>query len=175
MNQSTRKILIAVALGLALFLSLPFLLQQERSTATTPPVQENAALPAFAQPVSPAGPLPVQAARPFSSGVIENAYRNNATSLPVMESGTVSRILPDDNQGSRHQRFIVSLASGHTVLIAHNIDIAPRINNLREGDQIVFSGKYEWNDKGGVVHWTHHDPSGRYGGGYLQHNGMTYQ
>jgi hypothetical protein len=92
-----------------------------------------------------------------------------------MESGTVSRILPDDNQGARHQKFIVTLASGHTVLIAHNIDIAPRIGNLRQGDQISFSGLYEWNEKGGVVHWTHHDPSGRHGGGYLQHNGMTYQ
>ena len=92
-----------------------------------------------------------------------------------MESGVVSHLLSDDNQGARHQRFIVSLASGHTVLIAHNIDIASRINGLREGDQITFSGLYEWNDKGGVVHWTHHDPSGRYGGGYLQHNGMYYR
>ncbi len=92
-----------------------------------------------------------------------------------MESGVVSHILPDDNQGSRHQRFTVRLASGLTVLIAHNIDIAPRIGNLREGDRIAFSGLYEWNDKGGVVHWTHHDPSGRYGGGYLQHNEMYFR
>jgi hypothetical protein len=92
-----------------------------------------------------------------------------------MESGTVSRILSDDNQGSRHQRFIVSLASGHTVLIAHNIDLAQRINSLREGDPITFSGVYEWNDKGGVVHWTHHDPAGRHAAGYLQHGGIIYQ
>lgn len=92
-----------------------------------------------------------------------------------METGTVSKMLPDDNDGSRHQRFLVRLPSGHTVLIAHNIDIAPRVNSLREGDQVTFFGQYEWNDKGGVVHWTHHDPQGRYSGGYLLHNGMTYQ
>ena len=92
-----------------------------------------------------------------------------------MESGVVSRILSDDNDGSRHQRFIITLGTGHTVLIAHNIDVAPRIGGLREGDQISFSGMYEWNEKGGVVHWTHHDPSGRYNGGYLLHNGAYYQ
>jgi len=34
-------------------------------------------------------------------------------------SGTVTRVLPDDNDGSRHQRFILQLASGRTLLVAH--------------------------------------------------------
>ena len=142
--------------------------------SAVPPVQKKeSARTARRNARSTAPSAPAAPAR--SSGVIEDAFRNHAGNLPVMESGTVSRVLPDDNQGSRHQRFIVTLASGHTVLIAHNIDIAPRINDLRIGDQIAFSGLYEWNDKGGVVHWTHHDPSGQYGGGYLQHNGKAYQ
>ena len=141
---------------------------------TAPPVQKKESARTTRRTARSAAPS-VPAAPARSSGVIENAFRNHAGNLPVTESGVVSRVLPDDNQGSRHQRFIVTLASGHTVLIAHNLDIAPRINDLRVGDQIVFSGIYEWNDKGGVVHWTHHDPSGQYGGGYLQHNGMAYQ
>jgi len=48
--------------------------------------------------------------------------------------GTATRILSDDNDGSRHQRFILRLASGQTVLIAHNIDLAPRISSLSTGD-----------------------------------------
>jgi len=84
-------------------------------------------------------------------------------------------ILPDDNDGSRHQRFILQLNSGQTLLIAHNIDIAPRIPVLRQGDEVAFRGQYEWNPEGGVIHWTHHDPGGQHPGGWLKHEGQTYQ
>jgi Protein of unknown function (DUF3465) len=89
--------------------------------------------------------------------------------------GTVARVLSDDNQGSRHQRFIVRLASGRTVLIAHNIDLAPRIEGLEAGDLIAFSGEFENNDRGGVVHWTHRDPSGRHVAGWIKYRGRVYQ
>ena len=84
-------------------------------------------------------------------------------------------ILSDDNDGSRHQRFILRLDSGQTLLIAHNIDLAPRVSSLSEGDGIAFYGVYEWNPKGGVIHWTHHDPNNHHVTGWLQHNGKTYQ
>ncbi len=90
-------------------------------------------------------------------------------------SGTVLRILADDNDGSRHQRFILEVAGGRTLLVAHNIDLAPRIAGLKVGDTVEFYGEYEWNDKGGVIHWTHHDPNGRHVGGWLQHGGRRYQ
>jgi hypothetical protein len=90
-------------------------------------------------------------------------------------SGTVVRVLPDDNDGSRHQRFILRLASGRTLLIAHNIDLAPRISGIREGDTVEFHGEFRSNPEGGVIHWTHHDPQGRHPGGWLRHRGRTYQ
>lgn len=89
--------------------------------------------------------------------------------------GTVVRVLEDDNNGSRHQRFIIRLASGQTVLVAHNIDIAPRIEGLSEGDTVSFSGVFEDNDKGGVLHWTHHDPAGKHVGGWIRHAGRIYE
>lgn len=90
-------------------------------------------------------------------------------------SGTVVRLLPDDNEGSRHQRFILELASGRTLLVAHNIDLAPRINSLRKGDTVAFFGEFESNPQGGVIHWTHHDPQGRHPDGWLKHRGTVYQ
>ena len=90
-------------------------------------------------------------------------------------AGTVIRILSDDNDGSRHQRFIIRLPGGRTLLIAHNIDLAPRISGIREGDTVEFYGEYASNSKGGVIHWTHHDPQGRHPGGWLRHQGRTYQ
>jgi hypothetical protein len=89
--------------------------------------------------------------------------------------GLVERVLADDNDGSRHQRFILRLASGQTLLIAHNIDIANRIEALRIGERVEFYGQYESNPQGGVIHWTHHDPDGNHVAGWLKHNGIVYQ
>jgi len=106
---------------------------------------------------------------------IGRAFASRASNIQVEGEGTVSHLLPDDLDGSRHQRFIVQLASGQTLLIAHNIDIAPRIDGLEVGASVRFSGEYVWNAKGGVVHWTHHDPQGRHVAGWLMHNGKTYK
>lgn len=106
---------------------------------------------------------------------ITDAYNRRLTDVQVEGLGVVRRILPDDREGNRHQRFVLRLPNGQTVLVVHNIDIAPRINALREGDSVSFYGEYEWNDKGGVIHWTHHDPDRRHVDGWLKHQGRTYQ
>lgn len=106
---------------------------------------------------------------------IEQAFKNNKSDVQVKGSGTVIVLLKDDNKGSRHQKFILKLPSGQTILIAHNIDLAPRINSISKGDVVKFYGEYEWNAKGGIVHWTHHDPNNRHIGGWLKHNGKIYQ
>ena len=106
---------------------------------------------------------------------LENAYTNQQSNVQLMAYGKVEKILPDDNEGSRHQRIIVRINAKLTILIAHNIDLAKRIPDLRQGDLIEFYGEYEWNKKGGVIHWTHRDPSGRHLAGWLKHNGIIYQ
>jgi len=107
--------------------------------------------------------------------LIQAAYENRQSDVQVEGAGRVFKVLPDDNEGSRHQKFILELASGQTLLIAHNIDLAPRIPDLHEGDRVSFYGEYEWNERGGVVHWTHHDPQGRHVDGWLKHQGKRYQ
>ena len=110
-----------------------------------------------------------------SQGDIANAFKNKQSDLIVTENGKVIKVLPDDTKGSRHQRILVKVSSGKTVLIAHNIDLAPRLNTLKAGDTIRFKGEYEWNEKGGVVHWTHHDPAKRHVGGWIEFNGQRYE
>lgn len=103
------------------------------------------------------------------------AFENQRSNVQVQGGGSVTKVLSDDNEGSRHQRFIVRLASGQTVLIAHNIDLAGRVSSLKPGDPVEFYGEYEWNERGGVVHWTHRDPQHGHVDGWIKHNGHTYQ
>jgi len=106
---------------------------------------------------------------------IATAFKNHTSNIEVEGDGIVIKVLSDDLQKPRHQRFLLRLASGETVLITHNIDLAPRVDGLMEGDRVAFKGEYEWNDKGGVVHWTHRDPGGRHVAGWLRHQDKVYQ
>ncbi|MGE5228778.1 MAG: DUF3465 domain-containing protein, partial [Deltaproteobacteria bacterium] len=118
------------------------------------------------------GPPPdAGAAAQAGDAALARAFDDRVSGLEVEGAGTVERLLADDEQGSRHQRFILRLASGQTLLVAHNIDVAPRIAGLRVGDVVAFRGVYEWSRQGGTVHWTHHDPSGDHEPGWLRHAG----
>ena len=88
-------------------------------------------------------------------------------------SGIVRKLLPDDSEDSRHQRMIVRASGNRTLLIAHNANIAGRVP-VGLGDRIRVRGIYEWNDLGGLIHWTHYDPHGVEEGGYIQFRSKTY-
>ncbi|UCF69593.1 MAG: DUF3465 domain-containing protein [Acidobacteriota bacterium] len=74
----------------------------------------------------------------------------------------------------RHRRGRAILLVVLALLVSHNIDLAPRVP-LSAGDEIELRGQYEWNDKGGLIHWTHHDPDGRRPGGWIRHRLRTYR
>lgn len=151
-----KKILLIGLLGIALFGYL------DKSVQTTQIVQNVFAADTVASDSA-------------SNNALQNAIDNRQSKVQVAGSGNVIKVLSDDLKGSRHQRFILKIASGGTLLVAHNIDLAPRINGLNVGDNVEFYGVYEFNNKGGVIHWTHHDPRGQHIGGWLKHNGSTYQ
>jgi len=122
---------------------------------------------------------------PWSTGSLEQSQRELVALIDAQRSGQmvecsarVVKVLEDDNDGARHQRFLLAIERGagsgsDTVLVAHNIDLAPRVP-LQAGDTITIFGQYEWNDRGGVLHWTHHDPGGRHAEGWIEHKGTRY-
>lgn len=139
-------------------------------------IQQNNNVSQNAVSVEPATNKSVESnssAQQHGTQIIEHAYKNKLSNVQVEGAGQVVAILPDDNEGSRHQKFILKLDNGQTILIAHNIDLASRLHYLNKGDTVQFFGEYEYSAKGGVVHWTHHDPRKKHPDGWLKHNGKT--
>lgn len=112
----------------------------------------------------------------MASKTLQDAFKNQQSDVMVEElTGTVSAVLPDDIEGSRHQRFVIRISRDQTVLVVHNIDMAPRINGLIKGDRVSVKGEYEWNDRGGLIHWTHKDPSSSHEDGWIEYNRVRYE
>jgi len=104
---------------------------------------------------------------------LDEAIRDHASGPWVEGRGTVVRVLRDDLRGRQHQRFVLKLASGGTLLVAHNTQLARRVP-VEEGEEVAFRGRYEWGARGGIVHWTHRDPRGG-SGGWLEVAGRRYE
>ena len=107
--------------------------------------------------------------------ILQDAFARRLNDIQVEGEGKISKLLPDDTGGIRHQKMIVVLNSGQSILLAHNIDLAGKIDSIRLGGIIAFKGEYVWSEKGGLVHWTHHDPKGHHVAGWLKYNEKIYQ
>ena len=86
-------------------------------------------------------------------------------------TGTVTELLADDNNGSRHQHFLFKVGS-KTIKTAHNIDLAPYVP-VKVGDEVEVKCEYIKSKPWDVAHWTHYDPRGGEGG-YIKLNGKVY-
>lgn len=144
----------------------------QSDTPVTAPA--NSASPPATTP-APRKESPQRTETPAAGIRVEELFRTQRSDVMVTVAGAVVRTLPDDNEGSPHQKFIVELPSGHRLLVAHNIDLAPRVPGLTKGDPVTVRGEYEWNDRGGVLHWTHDDPAGRHTPGWIEFDGKKYE
>jgi hypothetical protein len=125
---------------------------------------------------------PEPEATPPSTGVdrrgesaIMNAFNAKRSDVQINFTGRVKFTLPDDNDPPRHQNWIMELSNGHTIKVSHNTDLAPYVKGLSKGDTVTVFGEYEYEERGGVIHWTHHDPGRRHIGGYIQYKGEKYE
>jgi len=103
---------------------------------------------------------------------IDQLIKSRVSGKMVMLEAKVVKLLKDDLKGDKHQKMILKSAN-NTLLLAHNIDIAPRVP-AKIGDTLLIKGQYEWNKKGGLLHWTHRSNSS-HPGGWIKHNNKKYQ
>ena len=111
----------------------------------------------------------------MDAGAIIEAFGAHRNLPMVQGSGIVKKVLKDDTKGSKHQKILLKVSDNITILIAHNIDLAPRVADVKAGDAVAYKGEYIYTPKGGTVHWTHKDPRNHHEAGYLKHNGNTYE
>lgn len=151
--KKTGLVLLLVMGGIWLFIQYPFNLTQPDVGANYPNDSQS---------------------EKISQSDVRSLYDAQRSGIMVSTVAHVTRILKDDNDGSRHQRFLIETPDGLSLLVAHNIDLAPRVP-LAENDRVSIYGQYEWNKKGGVLHWTHHDPNKRHPGGWIMYQGKKYE
>lgn len=147
---------------------LTFVARQTRTSSVSPPARTI-------EPTSARVPPSVaRSTAPDANRELIDAANQQRSKVQLFATGRVTRLLPDDNEGSRHQKFLIRAASDLTVMVVYNLDLAPRIP-AAVGDSVTVRGEYIWNEKGGLLHWTHHDPSRRHQPGWVDLNGTRYQ
>jgi len=119
--------------------------------------------------------MPPAATAVADNAAVQRAFQRHTDQVEVTASGTVDRVLTDqDGPSGPHERFIVRLTDvAMTVLIEHNLSLAPRVP-VATGEAVVVHGEYIWNAQGGLVHFTHHDPDRSHEGGYILYGGKRY-
>lgn len=104
------------------------------------------------------------------------AYSAGRSGVEVVASGKVTHMYGvRPGRTSPHEGFLVSLDSGCTLVVRVevNTDFTGAIP-LQSNEQVVVKGEYEYYPRGGVIHWTHHDPRGRHENGYIVAAGRMY-
>ena len=109
------------------------------------------------------------------NAAVQRAYAEHLSGIEVTAEGSVTRLLADDpGPSGTHQRFIVQVkGSAQTLLIDNNVDIGKRVP-VASGDDVVVHGEYVWNDQGGLIHFTHHDPAHTHEDGWIELKGIRY-
>jgi hypothetical protein len=109
------------------------------------------------------------------NAAVERAFAEHRSGIEVTAQGSIMRLLSDDTGPTgAHQRFIIRLAGAtQTVLVTNNIDVGKRVP-LAAGDDVTVHGEYIWNDEGGLIHFTHHDPDHSHEDGWIEWKGVRY-
>ncbi|WP_413944256.1 DUF3465 domain-containing protein [Bdellovibrio sp. HCB-162] len=100
---------------------------------------------------------------------------NEQRRVNFVEGGgmVVTKVLPDDNNGLKHQKWVVRLSNGKTMQAVYNSDMCPRVP-VKVGDVVAMGGMFLWTNTGALLHWLHHDPRGNRPDGYVYVNGKYY-
>lgn len=107
------------------------------------------------------------------ASLIQRAYTDRVSNIWVETDATVKALRQNIEDIERHQNFVIELENGHRLEVLHNLDMAAGVP-VRPGTLIRLRGEYDWTPQGGVIHWTHSDPTGQREGGWIEYQGRKY-
>jgi len=110
----------------------------------------------------------------YGDAQIIKAQNDHAIKVEVTVEAPVRKLLREDDEGLPHQKFLISLSNGTTILIAHDLKMADHVP-IQPGDIVRIHGEYIWNPRGGLIHWTHHTDTPYHEGGWIELNGRRYE
>jgi hypothetical protein len=113
-----------------------------------------------------------------SNAAVYDAWRAHRSYVQVTATGSVARVLGTRvGPSGAHTGFLLHLrgseGGGLTVRVETNVDITGPIA-VQAGDDVAVRGEYIYDPRGGIIHYTHHDPRGRHPGGYVRVGGRVY-
>lgn len=116
------------------------------------------------------------ASRPTQQAVLERALRDKAQDQLLVVVGWVTGILPDvERDGVSYQRFEVRLVNRQHLLIEHDLHRSTRVEGIKAGSELLIRGRYFWNEQGGVLRYTHHDPEQKRPDGWIRFKHRNYE
>jgi hypothetical protein len=112
------------------------------------------------------------------NAAVYDAWREQRSYVEVTAQGSAAQLLGiRTGPSGAHEGFLLHLRGaegrGLTVKVEDNIDITGPVP-LQSGDDVEVRGEYIYNSRGGIIHYTHHDPRGAHPPGYIRVRGRTY-
>jgi hypothetical protein len=113
------------------------------------------------------------------NGAVYDAWRAGRSNVEVTVQGSIASMLGTAaGPSGEHEGFLLHLrgASGHglTVRVEDNVDLTGPVP-LSAGEDVEVRGEYVYDPSGGVIHYTHRDPSGRHAAGFIRAGDALYQ
>ena len=112
-----------------------------------------------------------------NNGAACNDYASQSSGNEVLVSGHVVALLGTrESRSGKHEGYLVKLNKNCDLLlkVETNTSITGPIPFTHD-EPIVLKGVYVYDPLGGLIHWTHHDPSGRHMNGYVIAGGKSYR
>ena len=104
---------------------------------------------------------------------VQDAFRDHQSGMMVEVTGNVVRILRDDKDDRRNQKFIIRLTNGQSLLVIHDQVAGERVP-VAINDSVLVRGKYQWSETGGTLIFTRRDHSLHRLHGWIEHQGRRY-
>ena len=108
---------------------------------------------------------------------LARAYADGRSHVEVQTRGTVVRVLGDRvGPSGEHVGFLIRADDlpRRLVRVEVNEDLTGPVA-VRAGEPVTLRGEYAYDSRGGVIHWTHHDPRHRHPDGFVLIGGHRYE